>query len=369
MEEEIISDDLGEETSRSLASMQVIKSLTPIEGADKIELCQFEGVGWKCVVEKGLRNVGDLVCYIETDSVLPELSIFEWMRPYKFRVKTIKLRGQISQGIVIGLMDVFKGIEEVSGNAFEVVMLTEGEDVTKVLGIKKYVPPTNNATGTQFGVMKTRGNFPSHIISKTDEIRVQAVPKILAEMDGISYVARVKSDGSSLTCGWDDLRNVPEFCVCSRNNMLTECEGNAFWDTVLQYDLREKLKNLRHLWVQGELVGGKIQGNKLGLTGFELHVFNIYDTRGNGRFLDDNGELEAAAKLLGLKLCEEVERKDHFGYTDIDQLVELAKGKYASGKQREGIVIRPQIERYSSVLKGRMSFKVINPFFLVENDE
>ena len=324
MSEEVISDDLGEDTSRSLASMQFIKSLSPIPGADKIELCEFEGVGWKCVVEKGLRKVGDLVCYIETDSVLPEISIFEWMRPYKFRVKTIKLRGQISQGIVIGLMDVFKGVDEIrlknGGEEPEAFMVAEDEDVTSFLGIKKHVRPLNNATGTQFGNMMCKGTFPSHIISKTDEMRIQSKPKLIEEMAGKAYAIRVKSDGSSLTTGMAMEKYEPELCVCSRNNMLKDCENNAFWDAVKKYDLPNKLKSNPQWWIQGELVGGKIQGNKLGIEGYEIHVFNIWDVS-EQRFLNDNGELQAAADELGLKLCEELERGDSFGYT-IDELVE-----------------------------------------------
>lgn len=372
---EIDTDDLGEETSRELASMQVIRSLSPIQGADRIELCEFEGVGWKCVVEKGLRAVGDLVCYIETDSILPEIPMFAWMAPYKYRVKTIKLRGQISQGIVIGLNEVLDYIQErmekgeIEPGSF---MVCEDDDVTQHLGITKFVKPIRNITGSQFGPMRQAGNFPSHIIPKTDEVRLQSKPGVLRELLGNAYVIRRKEDGSSLTCGYDTLRNDPAFCVCSRNNQILEDEGNAFWMAVLKYDLREKLKEYPWYWVQGELLGGKIQGNKLGIEGFDLHVFNIFDTRTNEFLPDDDtcvGLKCVAEFILGLTLCPEVLRGDIFPEMSVDQMVELSKGKYESGKQREGIVIRSQKNMRSEVLKDRMSFKVINPEFLLENGE
>lgn len=89
------------EKPRKLASIQVITDLSPIEGADRIETAQI--LGWQCVVKRGEFKVGDSVVYFEVDSVLPERNEFEFLRERKFRIKTIKLKKQISQGLVMPL--------------------------------------------------------------------------------------------------------------------------------------------------------------------------------------------------------------------------------------------------------------------------
>ena len=89
--------------SRNLATIQKISELRPIEGADKIEVALLEGLGWECVVKKGEFTVNELVIYIEVDSVMPEKPEFEFLRERKFRIKTIKLKGQISQGLILPL--------------------------------------------------------------------------------------------------------------------------------------------------------------------------------------------------------------------------------------------------------------------------
>ena len=89
---------------RKLASIQRIESLRQIEGADKIEVCVLKELGWEVVIrkEEGYK-VGDLVVYVEQDSILPEKPEFEFLRERRFRIKIIKLKGQISQGIVFPL--------------------------------------------------------------------------------------------------------------------------------------------------------------------------------------------------------------------------------------------------------------------------
>jgi len=80
---------------RKLASIQKIVSVSPIEDADRIEIAQV--LGWQCVVaKKDNFKAGDLIVYIEIDSIVPERNEFEFLRDRKFRVKTIKLRKQIS---------------------------------------------------------------------------------------------------------------------------------------------------------------------------------------------------------------------------------------------------------------------------------
>lgn len=87
------------EKERSLAHVEIITALSSIEGADFLELAQV--LGWQCVVKKGEFQVGDKIIFCEIDSVLPELPEYEFLRKYNFRIKTQKLRGVISQGLVL----------------------------------------------------------------------------------------------------------------------------------------------------------------------------------------------------------------------------------------------------------------------------
>jgi len=133
---------------RKLASIKKIDKLEPIEGADRIELAHVGG--WKVVVAKDVgHQQGDMVVYCEIDSFLPIEPEFEFLRKssYKklvdgtegFRLKTIRLRGQVSQGLIIPAKDVHEIIHRSIPNLN--LGLYEGLDVTEMLGITKYEPP------------------------------------------------------------------------------------------------------------------------------------------------------------------------------------------------------------------------------------
>ena len=115
---------------RSLAHIEKIEWIRPIEGAQKIELIGI--LGWQCVVaKKDNFKVGDLVLYCEVDSVMPEKPEYEFLRDRKFRIRTIKLRGELSQGLVLPIS--FLGDSK---------KYSIGDDVTELLGITKYLSPT-----------------------------------------------------------------------------------------------------------------------------------------------------------------------------------------------------------------------------------
>lgn len=115
---------------RKLAHIEQIIDIAPIEGADKIEVATV--LGWKCVVKKGEFKIGDSVVYVEVDSIMPEKPEYEFLRDRKFRVKTIKLKGQVSQGLVLPLSVLGKTN----------IWVTMGHDVTDELGIVKYLSPS-----------------------------------------------------------------------------------------------------------------------------------------------------------------------------------------------------------------------------------
>ena len=184
------------ETVRKLASIQKVIDIKPIEGADRIEVATI--LGWQLVVKKGEFKIGDYCVYCEIDSILPDKPQFEFLRKKKFRIKTMKMRGQISQGIAFPLSILgdetnigFHINNIISNTDFEEMCL--GQDITEELGITKYeLPIPANMAG------KVKGNFPS-FIPKTSETRIQNIPYILEKYKGTHCYISEKLDGTSVT--------------------------------------------------------------------------------------------------------------------------------------------------------------------------
>jgi RNA ligase (TIGR02306 family) len=334
------------------ASIQKCLALTPIEGADRIEVAKV--LGWDIVVKKGDFKVGDLGVFIEIDSVVPPKPEFEFLRQRHFVVKTIKLRKQLSQGLFMPL--------SILSNApsLDLGSVVENLDVSEALEIIHYekdIPAQLRAT--------IRGNFPRQYLPKTDEERIQSNKGLLQEIVGKCVYATVKMDGCSSTfihCNGDTH-------VCSRNNSLQEDENNSFWKMEKKYNILEKLKAKGNFAIQGELCGPGIQGNKIGLKELDLFVFNVYDID-NKQYLSFHA-MQAFIKELGLTPVP-IAQIGRLAWTQaptIDELLELAKGSYENGHPREGIVIRTVEEQESRALKGRFSFKVVNNEFLLHTNE
>ena len=347
---------------RKLASIQRINAVEPIEGADAIERVRV--LGWYVVVKKGEFKVDDLVVYCEIDSLLPDRPEFEFLRPRGFRIRTIKLKGQVSQGICFPL-SILQG--EMHGHIpvapdIPYTGIREDLDVTWNLGITKYEPPVPACLAG-----KVKGGFPGDI-PKTDEERVQKLDPVLERKRGTECYASEKLDGSSTTIY---LRN-GEFGVCSRNLDLYETSDNSFWQTVRKLDVEAKLRAYsearggKSFSLQGELVGPGIQNNKLKLKEVTLYFFNVLDIS-EGRFLDLDEILEAL-KEMGLQPVPILGRFT-LNHT-IDQLVEMAtrKSELCPTTEAEGLVIRPVKEDTDPDL-GRFSFKAINPKFLLKHED
>ncbi|MGH7974802.1 MAG: RNA ligase (ATP) [bacterium] len=336
---------------RKLASIQKVLDIQPIPGADAIEVLTI--LGWKVVGKKGEFKVGDLVVYCEVDSILPDEPEFEFFRKNHFRIKTIKLRGQVSQGITFPL-SILDGHAELPHDPY-----AEGDDVTALLNITKYEVyiPAQLA-----GIVK--GNFPE-FLHKTDEMRIQAVPELLFKHQGKKFYVTEKVDGSSMTVYLKD----GEFGVCSRNLELKETEGNAFWKTARALDLENKLRGFHlNLGLQGELVGPGVQGNKYKLNKLNFFVFNVCSVE-TGLALS-YADFNHVVTTLGLTSVPLV----GLNYTlpsTIDEIVFYSKASSVLNKDvhREGIVLRPLIEEYEEILRGRLSFKCINPDFLLKYNE
>lgn len=353
------------DSNRKLAYIEVIDKLSPIENADSIELAEVSG--WKCVVTKGQFKEGDVGVFFEIDAILPDGPHWaEFMRPRGFRVKTVKLRGQVSQGLMIPVasfadrdLEIYSCVEDKES--------VRGTDLTKTLGVSKYEIPVNNSGGNNLKCGRSKGNFPG-FLHKTDEIRVQNLAKALEKHKGKMFYWSEKYDGSSFTAYLNRASEGGRFGVCSRNLELdVESGGGDFCALAASLDIEGKLRSLgRNLAIQGEMIGPGIQGNKYKLAEKQLHIFNVFDID-NDQYLDID-DAKNLVESLGLTFVYTSEPFE-LNHT-VDELVEMAKGRSALNENthREGIVLRPVVEEYCGILKGRLSFKSINPNFLLKYD-
>jgi len=339
---------------RKLASIRQITDIRPIDGADMIELATVGG--WNVVVAKNVgHKVGDKVVYCEIDSFLPIKEEFEFLRKssYKkmgdqegFRLKTIKLRGQVSQGLILPI-SVLPITQFASANT-----LPEGMDVTEMLDIVKYEPPIPAELSG-----KVKGLFPS-FIPKTDEERVQNLTKEYEEWKFQSkhqFYVTEKLDGSSATYYIKD----SEFGVCSRNLELVETEGNTFWKVARELNLEENMKATgKNISLQGELIGEGIQGNPYGIKGHTVRFFTGFDIDKYQRI--PFPELVVMLSDMGLKYVPVLNQDFGFLLPDtVEEMLKYAEGKSALNDktEREGVVVRS--------MDGTISFKAISNKFLL----
>ena len=380
---------------RALAYIQHVTNIRPIDGADNIEQCNV--LGWNLICKKGEFHEGDPCVYIEIDSKVPEREEFEFLRAKGFKVKTMKLGkfNCISQGLAMP-QSAFK----------ELAGLSEGTDVTDILGIKYSVQEDNARKGNGdpnakyksmaarhqkifkkkwarwmmrrswgrkvmfffFGKKKDnpRG-FPT-FVSKTDEARVENQPWRLG--DGKTYLATEKLDGTSCTYALERKgRNKFEFYVCSRNvrqqDEKQECyhDHNIYWDLAFKYNIEQHLKDflnqfpqLKWVCIQGEGVGS-VQGNPLKLTEDDLYVFNFKESQ-TGRWSSMAGA--GQVREWGMKwvpILGEVQMPD-----TMEELKVLATGECKVNPEvmREGIVYRS--------LDGSDSFKNVSREYLLKHN-
>lgn len=329
---------------RKLASVQVVDRIDPIEGADRIEAARV--MGWTVVAKRGEFAVGDRCVFFEIDSLLPETAEWaEFMRPRGFRVKTVRLRGVLSQGLALPLSILGPGA------GFSV-----GDDVTERLGVRKWEPPVPEVEGIA-------GPFPSGV-PKTDEIRLQSALGVLDEIRGLDFYVTTKLDGQSATL----FRGIDgRFGACHRNFEIKRGNG-ALWQVATRLEALVPAG----FAIQGELCGPGIQKNRLDLEAPEFFAFNIFDIR-RGVYLGFEDFVRCCAEV-GIKTVpvemvvhgDEAARYEH----TLDGWLGAAKGLYVGTKNRkEGVVVRPLVERSSRALGGaRLSFKVINNDFLLKDE-
>lgn len=337
---------------RKIASIKEISNITPIENADSIELATIDG--WQSVIKKGQFRIGDWVVFCEPDAILPERPEFEFMRAKHFRIKTCRLRGVLSQGICFPLNILPDGQYNI------------GDDVSELLDIHKYEPPIP---------VQLRGRVRCPIfrlaVPKTDEVRVQNIPKVLERHRGKNFIVTEKLDGTSMSVYLDPETGLH---VCSRNVDLAPdydhpFNGDSYWKYAMQHNLEEVLKTLgSSIAMQGELIGPGIQKNKYGLKDLQYRIFNFWDMS-NHCYLDHQ-IMEDTVSAFGLGKDFLVPRvEDVVLNHTVNELLELANGKSKLADVcREGLVFRPEHEEVDWEI-GRLSFKSISPTFLLKHGE
>ncbi len=349
---------------RKLAIIQKIEDIQPIEGADRIERVRVKD--WWCVTNKGTFQVNDLCVYFEIDSLLPISNpAFEFMakgnsvrtmkidgKEYKgYRLKTIRLRKQISQGLALPISTCFNG--QIISPPFEL-----GDDASMMLDVVKWEPPIPAELRG-----KVKGNFPG-FLRKTDEERIQNCGDILTRYAGERCYIASKLDGTSVTFYKKD----GVFGVCSRNLELLDSPENTYWNIARAENLAEKLPE--GYCIQGEIVGEGIQNNPLRLTGQQLYVFNVFFIS-TGIYLDYVPFREFCDNIK-VRVVPVISEDFLLGGT-VEDLLKMASAKSPLNPTawQEGIVIRPLNERIIEIAgqQGRFSFKAISNDYLLKELE
>ena len=366
---------------RKLATIRKVSEIAPIIGADKI--CHYRVDGWWIVDSVGRYQVNDLAVYIEIDAWCPhELAPFlsKGKDPREYngvkgeRLKTVKLRGAVSQGLLLPIQTGIGGYPFIKNSIGEHIVVQEGLDVTELLGVQKWEPPIPAQLRG-----KIVGNFPNWL-RKTDEDRIQNCFKDVSPRLNESWFIEEKVDGSSMTVGYrkcdfildKDGQPIPEeFVVCSRNlSLKLEDEDNTFVRIAKESSIQDAMKAYgRNLGISGELIGEGIQGNKYDIKGHRWLVFNIFDVD-TGKYVSAKERQLIIRDLVALgATIEQVPVITAVGTTlldglSVDDFLEMAEGKSALNPktEREGLVFKNQTD-------PDISFKAISNRWLLKTGE
>lgn len=346
---------------RKLVTVRQISDITPIEGADRIECVKIDG--WNVVSEKGVHRKGTQVLFFEIDSFLPkEDSRFESFMKFGerifngvagHRVKTVRLRGVYSQGIILPL-SLFPEISQPELDT----------DYSELLGVVKWeaAQESGHSMGYQGDAKGTR----PHFLPKTDQERIQNIYKKLVNDPNVvnsTFVGTLKLDGSSITVYMHP--ETKEVGLCSRNiELKLEFEKEVqdqgkFFQGAVNSDLFNKVKDIydrtgQCVAIQGELVGPGIQGNFEKFDTYQVFAFNIYNIS-EGCYLPYY-KFEVACETFDIKCCPEVTESTQVLLKPLEEILRLSEGKSIINKMREGIVWK-QVE-------GTVQFKAISNKYL-----
>lgn len=343
---------------------RTITQLDPHPNADKLE-CVVIG-GYKAVVQKDIHKVGDLIAYIPEDSVFTDLPIAERLGIARYltgklknRVKAVRLRGLLSQGIVLPAQLVADEIR--SHDKFD-YQPWEGNSVAEDLAIEKYEEPIPIEMA---GHVRPWPTFLPHY----DIENIKRPESMAAMVEGEEVVATEKLHGTNFTVAiGPGLEFGEDAFVCSRRLAIKESETNVYWRAVKKYDLINKLKRIwdeyyvvngvapTSLSFHGEVVG--VQDLKYGFVNGDIG-FYLFDIMINGEFIN-HGWVRDTCRAHDIPMVPEVYR----GPYSYDTIANLAQGKttLGAGHVLEGVVVKPIVERRDG--QGRVQFKFINDDYL-----
>lgn len=398
---------LNAKGERELAYVVKIDGISPIAGADRVELAHVGG--WRIMVKKGQFQVGGYAIYFEIDSKVPEKEPFMFLESKHFKVKTQKyFKGTvISQGLLMALDDFILNSEVPSWVQSLKFQISKGVDiehegVTEVIGVTYAVEEDNKRKAASvdkykkmaqrrpnifkkpwakwmmrrewgrkimfalFGKKKDKKNGWPSWVSKTDEERVQNMTWILE--DKSEWIATEKIDGTSTTATYRRTgRKKHEFYICSRNVVFDKPDKGCYYETNVYTEMAEKYHfedvlaalvekyDIEWVTLQGETYGAGIQKREYGLKEHDFVGFNlIFSDRGRLNSVEAK-EILAEYGIPWVPIVDE-----HFVLPDtVEELLAIATDKSViDGGMREGLVFRSQ--------DGTRSFKAVSNEFLLK---
>lgn len=354
-----------------------IDKVIPHPNADRLSIAEI--IGWRCVVGKDEFESGDLALYIPIDSVLPEpvetlLFANSKVQLNNSRVRTIKIRGEISQGMLVSL------------EKFPQVPRKVGFDAAELLGIGKFQPPAASWEPKEKGAnkVKTKKSPNPNFHKYTELEHLKWYPNVFA--DGEPVVMTEKIHGTNFRAGyvrtevnslWKRVKKFLgllseyEFVHGSRNVQLHVWENGK--GTYYGKDLYRKAADdykLKDKLMDGEVVYGEVYGTGIqknynyGCTNDERRLV-IFDVMKDGKYLDHDALFEfCRSRFLPMVPVLYV---GPYSKEALDAVTVGDSVLAPEQKIREGCVMRPLAERYENGL-GRKILKSINPEFLLRKD-
>lgn len=364
--------------NRKLASVVEIDTIQPIENSDRLEIATIKEKGWKVVTGKGDFNPGDKAVYFEIDSALPtDDPAFDFLRERctktfrdgtteisVIRIKSMKLRGQLSQGLLMPL-SIFQPRWKDP--------VETGTDLTARLKIQHFdevAEPFINQKLTKGDALGPRPSF----VPKTDEERIQNLTNLFnnEELKNKTFEVTEKFDGSSMSVYCIPEGDKWKIGVCSRNLELKESENSSFWKALKPEYIKSILEFCKEtqsngIVFQGELTGPGINSNRDRYTEYEWHVFRIYCPV-TKKFLAPF-TARAYCRFLKIPYVRVIDtRQPTFKkYKNIDELLEASEGKTLRGHEREGLVYKMNPDG-AECLTEMFSFKAISNRYLLKID-